>query len=374
MASRISIASSILALAFATSVVSTAVAQTDDWAKVVEAAKKEGEVIVWGQAGETNRRFWKDAFERDNPGIRVNLFQPNNTAERDTRVLREWQAKLLKVDLFVAGSAGMIARLKPANIIQPIRPFLRADILDGKNWLNGEPVWVDTDKKYVIVSDLPVGSPVILNPSVDRNSVRTWKDLLDPKWNGKIVSLDPRQSGQGYAYSLVMYTNKDLGPNFVREFFKGGRIVFSSDQRQIAEWVDSGRMQIGFALREPEIRQILDLGSKIQVVSSLEAGGVQQSLVIGSDGTMGIANLDPLPNPNATRVYANWFYSQRGQQAMVDATGLFSTRVDVDTSKLPERVRQQPGVKYTNANDEALIRPEVTKAMRDLVAATLADK
>jgi iron(III) transport system substrate-binding protein len=374
MARHVSIASSVMALAFAATVASSAVAQTEDWAKVVEAAKKEGEIIVWGQAGEASRRFWKDAFERDNPGIKVNLFQPNNTAERDTRVLREWEAKLLKVDVFVAGSAGMIGRLKPANIIQPLRPFLRADILEGKNWLNGSPVWVDTDKKFVIVADLPVGSPVILNSSVDPNSVKTWKDLLDPKWNGKIVSLDPRQSGQAYAYSLFLHTSKDLGPDYVKQFYKGGRVVFSSDQRQIGEWVDSGRMQIGFALREPEVKQLLELGSKIQVVPSLEAGGVQQAVVIGSDGTLGVANLDPLPHPNAIKVYANWFYSKQGQQAMIDATGLFSTRTAVDNSKLPERLRQKPGVKYTNANDEALIQPPVTKAMRDDVAATLTAK
>jgi hypothetical protein len=59
---------------------------------------------------------------------------------------------------------------------------------------------------------------------------------------------------------------------------------------------------------------------------------------------------------------------------MVDATGLFSVRVDVDTSKLPERIRQKPGVKYTVANDENLAAADLTKAMRDNVSAALADK
>ena len=59
---------------------------------------------------------------------------------------------------------------------------------------------------------------------------------------------------------------------------------------------------------------------------------------------------------------------------MVDATGLFSTRVDVDTSKLPDRVKQKVGVKYTNANDENLNGTELTKAMRDNVTAALVEK
>jgi iron(III) transport system substrate-binding protein len=362
------------AVAFAALATGAFAQQPADWDKVVEAAKKEGEIIVWAQAGEASRRFWKDAFEKEYPGIKVNLFQAGNTAERDTRVLREWEAKLLKADVFVAGSAGMVARLKPAGILQPVRPFLREDILDGKNWVGGAPVWVDKEKQFVMIADLPAGVPAIVNESVDVNSIKTWEDLLDPKWNGKIISLDPRQSGQTYAFSLFLNANKDLGPDYVRKFFKGGRVVFTNDQRQIGEWVDSGRMLIGFALREPEIRSLLSVGSKIKTLPALMAGGVPQTITVGSDSALSVANINPLPHPNAIRVYANWMYSKSGQQAMVDATGLFSTRVDVDTSKLPDRIRQQPGVKYTNANDENLNGADMTKAMRDNVTAALAEK
>jgi iron(III) transport system substrate-binding protein len=348
--------------------------QPADWDKVVEAAKKEGEIIVWAQASDSSRKFWKDAFEKDNPGIKVNLFQPSNTAERDTRVLREWEAKVLKVDVFVAGSAGMVARLKPAGILQPVKPFLRDDTLDGKNWIGGAPVWVDLEKQYVMIADLPAGVPAIANESVDINAIKNWTDLLDPKWDGKIISLDPRQSGQTYAFTLFLNASKDLGPDFVRKFFKGGRVVFTNDQRQIGEWVDSGRMMLGFALREPEIRSLLSVGSKIKTLPALMAGGVPQTITVGSDSSLSVVNLNPLPHPNAVRVYANWIYSKAGQQAMVDATGLFSTRVDVDTSKLPDRVKQKVGVKYTNANDENLNGTELTKAMRDNVTAAIVEK
>jgi hypothetical protein len=186
--------------------------------------------------------------------------------------------------------------------------------------------------------------------------------------------MNPRQSGQTYAFTLFLNANKDLGPDYVRKFFKGGRVVFTNDQRQIAEWVDSGRMMLGFALREPEIRSLLSVGSKIKTLPALMAGGVPQTITVGSDSALSVANLNPLPHPNAIRVYANWIYSKAGQQAMVDATGLFSTRVDVDTSKLPDRVKQKDGVKYTNANDENLNGTEMTKAMRDNVTAAIAEK
>src|SRR5690349_8229116 len=82
----------------------------DEWQQVLDGAKKVGEVIVWGQAGERSRKFWKESFEKANPGIKVNLFQANTASERDTRAIREYQSGLLKADLFIAGSGGMIGR------------------------------------------------------------------------------------------------------------------------------------------------------------------------------------------------------------------------------------------------------------------------
>ena len=52
---------------------------------------------------------------------------------------------------------------------------------------------------------------------------------------------------------------------------------------------------------------------------------------------------------------------------MVDLDGQYSVRADVDTSKLPDRVKQKPGVTYTNMNNEKYVDAAVVTAMRDLV-------
>jgi iron(III) transport system substrate-binding protein len=349
----------------------TAQAQPADWAKVVEDAKKEGEVVVWGAAGESQRRFWKDSFEKDNPGIKVTLFQPATTADRDARVQRELEAGILKTDVLVAGGAGMVSRLKPAKALQPLKPFMRADILDGKNWVGGEAAWVDLDKQFVLIADLPAGRPGITNESIPEGAIKTWDDLLDPKYDGKIISLDPRSSGMAFAFGLFMNQSPELGPDYVKRFFKGGRVVFTQDQRQISEWVDSGRMLIGFAVRENEIADLLNVGSKIRVLPPLTAKGLAQSITTGTDSSTSIPNIPALPHPNAAKVYVNWMFSKQGQQAMVDVVKVFSVRTDVDQSALNARVKQIPGVRYTNANVEGFSSPENAKAMRDNVAAAM---
>ena len=76
-------------------------------------------------------------------------------------------------------------------------------------------------------------------------------------------------------------------------------------------------------------------------------------------------NVNPLPHPNATKVYASWFYSREGQQAMVDILAIPSNRADVDLSKLPPYTIPQPGVDYINLNDETYTGTERVQAMRD---------
>src|SRR5215207_7528025 len=103
-------------------------AATSEWDRIVEAAKAEGEVIVWGAAGPAARQSEKDAFEKAYPGIRVNLFQAPLQSDRDTRYLQEWQAGIAKVDVLIGGSAGANARLKPVGALQDVRPYLRPEL------------------------------------------------------------------------------------------------------------------------------------------------------------------------------------------------------------------------------------------------------
>lgn len=346
-------------------------AQSEDWAKVLEAARKEGEVIVWGQAGEQRRRFWKDTFEKAHPGITVKLFQPNTSSERDTRFLRELEAKVAKVDVLVSGSGALSARLRPAGALQPLRPLLRPEILDARNWSDGEPHWYDIAKQYIISSDLSVGIAAVANMAMGENELKSWKDLLDAKWDRKIASLDPRLAGMAYPQSLFQFASPNMGPDYIRRLYTNGRVVFASEERQLLEWVESGRVAIALAVRESEVTALQKVGAKIRVIPTLEAGGVQQGIVAGSEGSAAVPNITPLPHPNAARVYLNWMFSREGQQALVDILGLASTHKLVDQSKLNPVLRRVEGVKYTVVNDERLYSAAATREMRDTVTRTI---
>ena len=336
-----------------------------EWSRIVEAARQEGEVIVWGQAGEERRRFWKDAFERAYPGIRVNLFQASSSSERDSRFLMEYEAGVARVDVLVAGSASANARVKPIGALQSVRPLLRPEVLDPKNWRDGKLIWVDSEQEYFLLSDTIAAPAVAVHRSIAEGEIQSWDDLLNPKYRGKIVMLDPRGSGRGFAAATFLYYYPGLGPEFTKEFYRNG-IVFSSDERQNAEWVDSGRMLIYVYPNEREIESLRSVGGTLRVIPVLKVKGMPAGSVLGSDGILFIPNINPLPHPNAARVYVNWFYSREGQQAMADIMRIPSNRVDVDVKNVPSYTVPQPGVDYMVLNHYS--DTEVVRELRDDVS------
>lgn len=339
-----------------------------EWDRIVEEARKEGEVIVWGGNTPEAREFEKDAFEKAYPGIRVNLFQAPLSSDRDSRFIQEWQAGVARLDVLVTGSAGANARVKPLGALQDVRPFLRPEILDPATWRDGRILWVDKEHQYMLMSDTLVYPPVTVNATVQPQDLQRWEDLLDPKWKGKVVMQDPRQSGAGFAASLMMYYNPSLGPDFSQQFF-GNSPVFSPDVRQNIEWTNAGRTLANIHALPREVESLnKEFGGTLRMIPSLTAGGKPVGTFLGSDGILFIPNLNPLPHPNATKVYVNWFYSRAGQQAMVDIVGNPSNRADVDLSKLLPITVPQPGVEYMNLNDEAYTGTDKVQAMRDGVS------
>jgi iron(III) transport system substrate-binding protein len=365
----------IAGLAFAAGLLADVPARADaDWDKVVASAKQEGQVIVWGEVGATRRAFWKDAFEKENPGITVDLFQTPRAIERDSRYQREREAGIASVDLFVGGSAGVIGRIKPLGYLQPIRPFMKPEILDDKVWMLGAPLWLDHEKEYMLISDYQTAIQAAVNSSVGEKDLQSWEDLLDPKYDGKIVMGDPRSSGPSFAMGLFIYYETHLGADFFRRFFAHGRVVFQPDTQQAVEWIDSGRMLVGLGPNAVQVATVQELGGKIRTISSLKAKGKPVAFVLSSDGILILTKLGetkPLPHPNATKVYINWFYSKAGQQAMVNTLKEPSYRKDVDLSAAPTTTIRQPEVEYVNMNDERFVLGDAAQKMRDDLTAAV---
>src|SRR5438034_113382 len=73
------------------------------------------------------------------------------------------------------------------------------------------------------------------------HELKTFKDLLDPKWKGKIAMDDPRREGPGIEALAVLANSQ--GKEFVQKLL-AQEVTFTRQPRQIAEWVARGSFPI----------------------------------------------------------------------------------------------------------------------------------
>ncbi len=345
-----------------------------DWDRTVAAAKSEGEVIVWsGQPGDDFREVLKDEFEKAYPGIRVALFQAPTTTERDSRFLAEREAGVIKADVMQSGSGSANTRLKPVGALRDLRPFLvLPEVTDASKWLDNQFLWADPEEMYVAQPEARVAYSAAINSSVAPSELTSWWDLLNPKFNGKIVMNDPRQSGSGLSRAQFFYFTPELGTAFTSRLYGETGITFGSDLRQNLEWVISGRMLVNISPDERQVALAKEAGLPFKIVSGLNvtpgAGKVGDSYSGGSTALF-LPDTE-MPHPNAAKVYVNWYLGQKAQQLMADKLVIVSRRTDVTKSKVPEALIPKPGQSYmhmeyfSSADDSTVVRDDVNKWLR----------
>lgn len=121
------------------------------------------------------------------------------------------------------------------------------------------------------------------------------------------------------------------GPDFVRRLLTEQKPVFQETVRITTEWTATGRYPIGVGISQPELRRLQNdgIGKSLEV---LEYGG-------GNPAASGVAVFKNAPHPNAAKVFVNWFLTQEGQTAWIDA---WNAPVPRNSRRNDVPVRNQP--------------------------------
>lgn len=293
----------------------------DEWKKIVEAAKKEGKVIVSGNPSEDWRKSLVDMFQRDYPEITVE-YTGINSRDFWPRVRQE---RGLGKHLWDVGARGVdlpAYEAKRDGFLDPIRPILVAENADDSKWIGGlNNIFCDKEKRYLPGYIMFIQQTTAVNRDfIKESEIKSSSQLLDPKFKGKIVIQTPTG---GASFFALLNLGSMYGENFLRDLLSKQNITVTNDNRQQNEWMVRGRypLAIGFNLNElaPFIKQglgkdIVKLEDKLSPVS-VQFGAV--------------ALMKDAPHPNAAKVYINWLLSQKTQTAMCKNINLNSARIDV---------------------------------------------
>src|SRR5581483_1391755 len=210
---------------------------TPAWDAVVAAARQEGRISIMGPQGNETRDALTLGFQQKYPDIQID-YQGLAGSPMAATLLNELGAGQYLTDLLVVGTTSLIESLLPADAIAPMPPYLTGpNVRDPSVWRGGQPDFADSIGQYTLVFSDYVKPPFLYNPNlVSPSEFSSYRDLLDPRWKGKIVLRDPRLSGGGLAAVTFMYATESLGRDYLRQLFTQD-LVIANDDRQIIDWV-----------------------------------------------------------------------------------------------------------------------------------------
>src|SRR5512147_2410291 len=136
----------VLTLLLASAVLSQT--RSPEWDKVVEAAKKEGRVVVSIPTSAELRKEFESGFQKAFPGIELELTVARG-ASNINKIIDEQNAGVRTMDLHIGGTTSIITGLLAQNLLEPVMPaMILPEVKDAKNWWGGH-MWADIAKKFI---------------------------------------------------------------------------------------------------------------------------------------------------------------------------------------------------------------------------------
>jgi iron(III) transport system substrate-binding protein len=286
------------ALAFAASLAAGSAHAAD--AALIEAAKKEGEVTWYStQIISQLVRPMSAAFEKKYPGIKVRAIRAGN-AELAIKMLNESRAGRVQVDIF-DGTTTFLPLKREGHVLRWLPDSAKdypADLKDPEGY------WI-TNNLYII-------TPGFNTSLVPRGTEpKTYHDLLDPKWRGKLAwNGFPASSGVGgFVGTVLTEMGKEKGLAFLREFSKQNVANMRSSAREVLDQVIAGEYAIG-----------LQIFNHHTVISAKKGAPVDWIKMEPATGTLAVLSIHKsAPHPNAAKLLADFIVSKEGQVVFREA-------------------------------------------------------
>ncbi len=316
-------------LVFALYSSSEAASPGKQWEKLVAAANKEGKVVIYGRGAAEYVKVYRDHFQKAFPGIKVNYV--GGRSDLAHRLTAERRAGKYFPDLFLMSGGRLVRGLRAQGAFQSLRSALvLPEVKDTSKWFEGKLWFADKEEKYLLMFAMATSTNIAVNTDlVDPKTLTSYRDLLDPKWRGKIVSRDIRGSGPGSGNVKYLYSNKNLGPAFLKKLYGEMDITFSRNMRQMIDWLARGRYAILLFPTLRDVDRAREQGLPVEVVNPKQ---MKEGYGVTSGGRQALF-MNPAPHPNAAKVFMNWLLSREGQTAVEKVIGYPSLRIDTPTKK-----------------------------------------
>jgi iron(III) transport system substrate-binding protein len=294
--------------AFAASVKAASPEPVSITPELIEAARKEAKVILYSSMDLPVGEKLGKAFEAKYPGIEVQI--ERSGAERlFQRVGQEFASNIHAADVINTTDASHIITWKRNNWLAP---FVSEDI--ARHFL---PEYRDPDgmsaTSRIYLSSIGYNTNLVK----PEDAPKSFADLLDPKWAGKIVKGHPAYSGTIMTATFQLV--RELGWEYFEKLSKQ-RVM------QVQSSTDPPKK---LSLGE---RAVMADGNEYGVVLLKEAGQPVEP-IYPTEGAPTISGPTAIfasaPHPNAARLFQAWLHTRETQQFFIDFTAQYSAHAEV---------------------------------------------
>ena len=262
--------------------------QTDERAKLVEAARKEGKLVWYTSTNVTESKPLLDDFEKTY-GIKGEIFRASGEKTLN-RIVTEGRAGRWDYDVVTISE---VDALMDAKLLGSYRsPEARTFIPEFKD-ANG--YWTAV---YVNYATIGYNTKLVS----EKEAPKQWEDLLDPKWKSKI-SIDQEQ--YSWYGTLHKAWGREPAQKYMRAIAKQD-IQWRKGHTLIAQLMSAGEFPLGvvYAHRTEEMKT---RGAPIEWVNTVNP------LVV----TLNSAGISPKPqHPNVARLFIDFLLSKPAQQRL----------------------------------------------------------
>ena len=341
-----------------------------EWEKTSKAADEEGAVTIYmTQAFEP---VFRETFQKRFPKIKVTTVTGRGF-QLGQRIMAERRGEKYLADLCITGNVTPLTVFHKAKILEPIKPLLLLpEVVNESLWFEGKHNYNDPENRFIFVFEgTPRSGDITFNTKlVNPAEIRSYWNLLDARWKGKIVTIDPLVAGPINSPQIFFYKHPELGPEFLKRLYGETQMTIVRSDEQLMDWLSLGKFAMGFGARDVD-KAILQ---GMPVNQFLPGHMKEGASLTAYNGTL--SYFTRAPHPNAAKLVVNWLLSRAGQSAWLEHNaktfGQYdSLREDISKDKVADLGRRVKDARYLWLKTEWI---EEVDTIRELIKKALPAK
>jgi len=312
-----------------------------------EPAAAQGKIVVYTANDSNFNRFLFDAFTKETK-IEVEQVEAGSGV-LFRRIASEKERPLGDI---IWGVSRTLLRAN-AGLLAPYASKNKDAV--PANFRDSEDRWLGTNVHLLVILQNTKLIP-------DGAGPKSWADLIDPKWKGKIAFTDPANSGSAYSNltMLAQLWEREGGWDKVASLLANTKVLNRSSL--VFQGVGNGEFALGMSLEYAGYQW--------------SSNGAPVKVIYPSDGTIaqmeGVAIIKGGPNTEGAKQFVDYVSRKDVREAILGFAFRRPARQDLDLSKLPGAMPQLSDLKILDYDEDAWTeqRVDTMKKIQELVQRT----